>query len=88
MPIYDFVCLECNHKFEYLSKSVTIKHIECPKCGMKSKKVFSAKGQNFNLKYNPKTDMCDFDGNTTQYYRAYNEAKERGENVRLPEEGE
>jgi hypothetical protein len=37
------------------------------------------------LKYNPKKDICDWDGNTSQYYRLYNEAKDRGENVRLPE---
>jgi hypothetical protein len=40
------------------------------------------------LTYNPKKDMCDWDGNQSQYYRSYNEAKERGEDVRLPEEGE
>lgn len=88
MPIYDMKCLKCDHEFEYLASNSFIKYTKCPECGKKAKKIFSASGQNFNLKYNPKTDMCDFDGNTSQYYRLYNEAKERGENVRLPEAGE
>jgi hypothetical protein len=46
------------------------------------------KPRSVELKYDPKKDICDWDGNTSQYYRAYNEAKDRGENVRLPERGE
>ena len=88
MPIYDFKCQTCNAEFEQLVANSIIRFAKCPECGMKAKKIFSAEGQNFNLKYNPKSDICDWDGNTTQYYRKYNEAKARGENVRLPEEGE
>jgi len=88
MPLYDFKCQSCDNEFEYLAKNTVIKYAKCPKCGMKGKKIFCAEGQKFNLKYNPKSDICDWDGNTSQYYRAYNEAKERGENVRLPEDNE
>ncbi len=88
MPIYDFECPHCNNEFDYLAKNTVIKYAKCPKCGMKAKKVFPKKAANFNLTYNPKSDICDWDGNTTQFYRSYDEAKARGENVRLPEEGE
>lgn len=85
MPLYDMKCESCNNEFEYLASNTNIKYSKCPKCGMKAKKIFAADGQNFNLKYNPKTDICDFNGNTSQYYRLYNEAKDRGEKVSLPE---
>ena len=87
MPIYDYKCGACDHVFEQIVPFETDDTV-CEKCGATARKIFSAKGQKFNLKYNPKSDICDWDGNTSQYYRAYNEAKERGENVRLPEDGE
>lgn len=88
MILYDFKCMECDNVFEELVKNSIIKYAKCPKCGMKAEKIFPLKAPSFELVYNPKTDSCDFDGNTSQYYRLYNEAKDRGENVRLPEEGE
>jgi putative FmdB family regulatory protein len=88
MPLYDFECQECEHRFEYLAMNNLVRFATCPKCGEKCKKVFSAEGQTLNFTYNPKTDICDWGGNTSQYYRLYNEAKDRGENVRLPDEGE
>ncbi|NLC52909.1 MAG: zinc ribbon domain-containing protein [Firmicutes bacterium] len=41
MPIYEFTCLECAHKFEELCKSHT-EEVFCPKCGAKElKRLFS-----------------------------------------------
>jgi putative FmdB family regulatory protein len=87
MIMYDWQCEYCNNKFEGLHKR-RISIVTCPKCGGNSYKIFPTKAPSFNLTYNPKKDMCDWDGNQSQYYRSYNEAKERGEDVRLPEEGE
>jgi putative FmdB family regulatory protein len=87
MPIYEYKCGACDHEFEQIVSLDTDDTI-CEKCGATASKIFSAKGQKFKLTYNPKSDMVDWNGNTSQYYRAYNEAKARGENVRLPEEGE
>ena len=84
--MYDWGCLHCGYEFEELVET-NIEIISCPKCEHDCRKIIT-KPRGVELKYNPKTDICDWDGNTTQYYRAYNEAKERGENVRLPEEGE
>lgn len=88
MPLYDFRCPECENEFEYLANNTVIKYAKCPECGMKAKKIFPKKAPRHDLKYDPKSDVCDWDGNTSQYYRLYNEAKDRGENVRLPEAGE
>lgn len=87
MPIFDFLCEECNNQFDSIEKQ-SVKSIKCPKCEGKANRIFPTKGPKFDLKYNPKSDICDWDGNTSQYYRLYNEAKDRGENVRLPEDGE
>lgn len=87
MPIFDYECKDCGHEFDSLRKEKeTI--IRCTKCGGSAARVFPKKAPSHDLKYNPKTDVCDWDGNTSQYYRLYNEAKDRGEKVRLPEEGE
>ena len=86
MPIYDFECKKCRNKFDAIA-GLESKSKVC-KCGYLAKRVFPKSAPSINLKYNPKSDICDWDGNTSQYYRAYNEAKERGENVRLPEAGE
>jgi len=86
MPIYDFSC-PCGNEFDSLEKH-NVKKVKCPKCGQDAKRVFPKKGTRFDLKYDPKSDICDWSGNTSQYYRLYNEAKSRGENVRLPEKGE
>ena len=83
MPIYDFECPDCNNEFEYLAKNTVIKYAKCPSCGMKAKKIFSAKRQRFNLTFDPKKDMVDWDGNRSRYYDEYNAAKARGENVRI-----
>jgi putative FmdB family regulatory protein len=86
MPIYDFEC-SCGYEFDAIAKTDQ-KYCKCPECGKKAKVVFPKGAPRFDLKYNPKTDIADWDGNTSQYYRLYNEAKDRGENVRLPEESE
>lgn len=85
--MYDWECQHCGFKFERAErKDVTI--VSCPKCDNDSYKIFPQKAPNFSLTYDPKKDMVDWDGNKSQYYRLYNEAKDRGEKVRLPEEGE
>jgi len=87
VPIFDFLCEECGNQFDSIQKQAVVM-VKCAKCKGKAKRIFPTKPSKFNLKYNPKSDICDWDGNTSQFYRLYNEAKERGENVRLPEKGE
>jgi|KNS7250_AmetaT_FD_contig_31_1322360_length_568_multi_3_in_0_out_0_1 putative FmdB family regulatory protein len=40
MPIYEYVCTECDVKFDRLQPSGSSQS-ECPKCGMQSKKALS-----------------------------------------------
>jgi putative FmdB family regulatory protein len=80
MPIYDVFCEKCGNVLE----DVWMKHNEecgnCPKCGHRLKRVCAAKS--FELKYNNKTDMCDWAGNTSQYWKDYKKAKEEGKKVK------
>lgn len=85
IPIFDIVCNGCHILKEDVmiraGKDVTT---ECPECGelMEKKPAFGS----FELKYDNKKDICDWDGNTSQYYRAFKEAKDRGEDVKPGDE--
>lgn len=81
MPWVDIICWDCkiikeDCKIPYGEQPKEI----CPECGkqMTKKPDFGS----FELKYNNKTDMCDWSGETSQYWRAFKEAKGRGENVK------
>ena len=87
LRLYDWKCEHCGNEFESMQKMDMV-IISCPVCKHDSFKTFPKKSPNFNLTYNPKKDMVDWDGNTSRYYDEYNAAKARGENVRLPEAGE
>lgn len=83
--LVDIVCWEC----KIIKEDVFVKYGEqpeekCPDCNgpMTKKMDFGS----FELKYNNKTDICDWNGETSQYWRAYNEAKSRGENVKPADE--
>lgn len=82
MPIYDFKCEHCGI-FDSIEKTDT-DIAKCPKCGKKSKRIFPTKSPRFNLTYNPKTDICDWNGNTTRFYDEYKKMKAEGKNPRIP----
>lgn len=43
MPIYEFKCDKCGHKFEVLSVMACCNDLaECPKCGQLARRLFSA----------------------------------------------
>lgn len=81
MALHDVICEDCL----IIVEDVNIKIGEqvttpCPECG----KVMSKKPHvgSFELKYNNKTDICDWQGNTSQYWNAYKKAKGEGKNVK------
>jgi putative FmdB family regulatory protein len=83
IPIFDFKCEHCGLQFDKLvDKDVEI--ATCPKCEHNSFRIFPQKAPNFNLRYNPITDVCDWNGNTTRYWDEYKKQKSEGKNVRIP----
>lgn len=85
MPLIDIICWDC----KIIKEDVRLKYDEqvtetCPDCGktMTKKVAFGS----FELKYNNKTDMCDWAGETSQYWKAFNEARGRGEDVKPADE--
>ena len=85
MPMFDIVCWDC----KIILRDKMLKYKEqptevCPECdGPMMKKVEFG---SFELKYNNKTDMCDWTGETSQYWKDFNAAKARGENVKPADE--
>jgi hypothetical protein len=85
MPVFDTECIKCKKIIEQVCV-----HNEdfdpCPFCGAECKKIAPQTAPSFTLKYNPRTDICDWDGRTTRYWDEYRSRKDAGENVRIPEE--
>ncbi|MFQ5861722.1 MAG: zinc ribbon domain-containing protein [Candidatus Brocadiales bacterium] len=54
MPIYEFNCTSCTHRFEeYFSSSTQKRAVGCPECGGKEvEKVFSVFGMGANSSNN------------------------------------
>lgn len=81
LQLNDYECLNCANVEEHY---VNIEEqVFCSKCGGISKKLFT--GMRFELKYNPKTDMCSW-GNegysSSQYWKDVKKAKEDGHKVK------
>ena len=81
MALFDVICEDCL----IIVEDVNIKigdecTTPCPECG----KVMSKKPHvgSFELKYNNKTDVCDWQGNTSRYWEAYKKEKAAGKNVK------
>ena len=43
MPIYEYKCLECGHKFDLIQSMDAGRVAECEACGAQAKRVFSAR---------------------------------------------
>ena len=81
MPIYDYNC-KCGHKEEKLVFCCADSQA-CPECGALMEKQFP-KGTRFNLKYDNKTDMCDWDGNTSRYWDDVRKQKKEEGKITMP----
>lgn len=84
MPIYDLWCRNCGHeefdKFFHLNDNVG----ECPMCQYPLERATNC--SHFKLKYNPKTDIVDWNGNRSRYWDEYKKQKSEGKDVRIPSE--
>lgn len=83
MPIYDYLCTKCHVQFDKIAKEDEV--VICL-CGGVAKKIFPKKSPSFTLKYNPRKDKVDWDGNTTQFYNEYKKQKAEGKDVIIPDE--
>ena len=43
MPIYDFRCKKCGHRFEVLTSISKMAQVVCEKCGAKVERVYQGK---------------------------------------------
>jgi putative FmdB family regulatory protein len=78
LPIYDFYCEKCNSSKEVLCG---IKDgVVCPICMTPMKRMCNC--THFKLTYNNKTDMCDWEGNSSNYWKDVKAARDRGEKVK------
>ncbi len=86
MPIYDYVCKKCG-EFDQLAKFD--EKVRCPVCNKIAKKIICQTAPSFTLKFNPKTDMCDFDGNRSRYWDDWKKlSPAEKKKQRIPEKGE
>ena len=83
MALYEYLCPKCDKQFELIAKEDEV--VICD-CGEVATRIFPTKSPSFTLKYNPKTDMVDWDGNRTRRYDAWKEAKREGKKVEIPGE--
>ena len=44
MPVYEYACTGCKHRFEESRKMTDRSLAHCPKCGERARKVFGAVG--------------------------------------------
>jgi len=79
MPLYDFYCEKCGAERIDVLCSLT-DGVMCDKCYTSMQRKCNCK--HFRLDYNNKTDMCDWAGNSSNYWNDVKSARERGEKVK------
>lgn len=82
MPLFDYRC-ECGFQEERIVRHDEIDSQNCDKCGATMHKLFP-KDFNFKLVYNNQTDMCDWQGNTSQYWNDVKKQKEKEGKLMMP----
>jgi hypothetical protein len=80
--LYDLYCPNC--ETEYIDEWVYDNNFrDCAVCGCKTKPAIRCRS--FELKYNPKTDMCswaDQGYSSSMYWSEVKKARDRGEKVK------
>ena len=85
MPVYDLWCKNCGYEEKDVFLKMDESNGDCPMCSYPLDRAVDR--LNFKLKYNPKTDMVDWDGNRTRRYDAWkNLPKEKRKDMWLPDE--
>lgn len=42
MPIFDFICKQCGHKFDRIVSNAEKNNVRCPECGAEVKQMLSS----------------------------------------------
>ena len=82
MPLYDLHCPECDYVEIDGFYKIDEELPKCPECGTPLSKTCNC--TTFELKYDNKKDICDWEGNTSRYWDDYKKQKAEGKNVRIP----
>ena len=82
MPLYEYRC-ECGNHEERLVNRDEMDSQQCPSCEAFMHRLFPDTFS-FELKYNNKTDMCDWAGNTSQYWNEHKKQKEESGKLSMP----
>jgi len=83
MPLYDIYCEKCGHEEIDVYLNMDDDNPICPLCRFEMKRATNC--SHFKLKYNPKTDIVDWDGNRSRYWDEYNKMKDEGKKPRIPQ---
>ena len=75
-PLYDFTCV-CGNEIEVLCKMD--EGVVCSKCLKPMKRVCNCR--HFKLVYDNKRHVCDWSGNSSNYWNDVKAARARGEDV-------
>lgn len=70
---FDIFCPECDKVIKDVMLNTTDIIQDCPDCKVQMKKMMGT--TSFELKYDNRKDMCDWHGNTSQYWK---DIKEKG----------
>lgn len=78
--LFTLYCDKCTYEIEDLCYADQEPDQKCPKCNTQLKKRTQA--ASFELKYDPKTDMCNWEGESSQYWKDVKEERRLGKNVK------
>lgn len=79
--LYTLFCDKCDYEIEEMISPHEKPTTKCPHCEdvtLEKKANFGS----FKLCYNPKTDICDWEGNTSQYWNDVKKARQEGRDVK------
>ena len=84
MPLYEYQCDACAHRFEKIQKFSDPNEDTCPKCGGKVQKLISSpaiqfKGSGFYITDYPKKSSSDASGRASSSEKSEKSGSEKGE---------
>lgn len=76
----DYICPKCGFQDEFFVQ--LDETVKCEKCKSKMELIEVPQHTSFKLTYDPKKDITDWQGNSSQYWNAVKEERRRGNKVK------